>query len=162
MREKNLHLDGRAVRLQVLQSRKQPLRRVWIGKMSSFPRLELQKTPKSTPGAAVLYIRGARVRWGRRRKRRETRKFSGLDSPGGTSGASKSDSFPVCVRFLSRNVRRTVAPRPATPPRMSCFGRFCTQRSAGLPGALATPRGRPKAAPWACSPKTCAEYANVI
>ena len=83
-----------------------------------------KKNPKSTPGAAVLYIRGARVRWGRRRERRETRKFSGLDSPGGTSGASKSDSFPVCVRFLSRNVRRTVAPRPATPPRMSRFGRF--------------------------------------
>ena len=82
------------------------------------------KTPKSTPGAAVLYIRGARVRWGTRRERRETRKFSGLDSPGGTSGASKSDSFPVFVRFLSRNVRRTVAPRPATPPRMSRFGRF--------------------------------------
>ena len=83
-----------------------------------------KKTPKSTPGAAVLYIRGTPVRWGRRRKRRETRKFSGLDSPGGTSEASKSDSFSVFVRFLSRNVRRTVAPRPATPPRMSRFGRF--------------------------------------
>ena len=83
-----------------------------------------KKTPKSSPGAAVLYIRGARVRWRRRRKRRETRKFSGLDSPGGPPGASKSDIFPVFVRFLSRNVRRTVAPRPATPPRMSRFGRF--------------------------------------
>ena len=46
MREKKLHLDGRAVCLQVLQSRKQPLQRVWISKMSSFPRLELQKNTK--------------------------------------------------------------------------------------------------------------------
>ena len=46
MREKKLHLDGRAVCLQVLQSRKQPLQRVWISKMSSFPRLELRKNTK--------------------------------------------------------------------------------------------------------------------
>ena len=46
MRGKNLHLDGRAVCLQVLQSRKQPLQRVWINKMSSFAGLELQKNTK--------------------------------------------------------------------------------------------------------------------
>ena len=58
-----------------------------------------KKTPNTTPGAAVLYIRGARVRWGRRRERRETRKFSGLDSLGGASVATKSDRYPVFVRF---------------------------------------------------------------
>ena len=83
-----------------------------------------KKTSKSTPGAAMLYIKGARVPWGRRRNRRETRKFSELDSPGGPPGASKCGSFPMFVRFLSRNPRRTVAPRPAPPPRMSRFGRF--------------------------------------
>ena len=98
----------------VFGSAKCPVFRIW----------NLKKTSKSTPGAAMLYIKGARVPWGRRRNRRETRKFSELDSPGGPPGASKCGSFPMFVRFLSRNPRRTVAPRPAPPPRMSRFGRF--------------------------------------
>ena len=36
------------------------------------------------------------------------------------------------------------------------------QVSAGPPGDLATPRGWPQVAPWACSPKTCAGSANMI
>ena len=98
----------------VFGSAKCPVFRIW----------NLKKTSKSTPGAAMLYIKGARVPWGRRRNRRETRKFSELDSPGGPPGASKCGSFPMFVRFLSHNLRHTVAPRPAPPPRMSRFGRF--------------------------------------
>ena len=79
MREKILHLHGCAVCLQILQSRKQPLQRVWISKMSSFPGLELQKKHQN-PRQARLCCTS------------ETHEFGGVGDENGEKHKSFRDS----------------------------------------------------------------------